>query len=239
MSVHASLSLRWARAATLGVVALGTGTVAHAGADGLLPGPTGMVVLAVLCTALAAAFLGRQASTTRLVALVVGGQSLVHTGLAAMAGHRGDPVTSAATTPRVAPTPVPGPRTGSYYEQWAQSRPVGGEVEPVVPAWLVHAFADLAGHPVMALAHVLAAVAVGLWLAVGERALWAVLVLTAALALALVRRLHDALTGGPVAVPVPGAAARRAAYARLPIPRRPAWSHPLTRRGPPALLTAA
>lgn len=239
MSPRASLSVRWARAAAVGAVALGTGVIAHVAADGLLPGPSGLVVLALASTVAAAAFLGREASALRLVVLVVGGQTLVHTGLAAMAGHRGDPVSApAAAVHRVLPSLRPGPRTGSYYDQWTQAHPSAAGAGPVVPAWLVHSFADLAAHPVMAVAHVFAAIAVGLWLSVGERALWSVLTLTAALALALVRRLHGALAAGPLPVPTP-ARVRRTPEARARLPRRPVWSGPLTRRGPPALLTAA
>ncbi|MBO9524364.1 MAG: hypothetical protein J7518_22735 [Nocardioidaceae bacterium] len=235
MPVRASLTLRWARAAVLASVALGTGAVAHLSADGLLPGPGGLLVLALAWTTLAAMLLGRQASTLRLVALVVGGQAFVHTGLAAMAGHRGDPVTPhAAPSPLPMPTPHPVPRTGSYFDQWAQSRPQGGAA-PAVPAWLVHAVADVAEHPAMALAHVLAAVAVGLWLAVGERALFALLALTLTLVVALVRRLASVL--GPVPlVPRP---VRRASYGLLRVPRRDVWSLGPVRRGPPFLLTAA
>lgn len=230
--VRASLTLRWVRACLLAAVALATGTVAHVSADGLLPGPGGLFFLGFTCTALAAMFLGRQASTLRLVTLVVGGQGFVHTGLAAMAGHRGDPVTAA---PHHTITPKAVPRTGSYYDQWAQAHPSDGAA-PAVPAWLVHAVADVAEHPAMALAHVLAAMAVGLWLAVGERALFAVIALTAALAVALVRRLSEALlVRPPVLVPV---TVRRTSYRLSRLPRRDVWSRGPVRRGPPLLAAA-
>jgi hypothetical protein len=45
-----------------------------------------------------------------------------------------------------------------------------------LPEWLEHLVADLSGtHALMALGHALAAGLVGLWLGVGERALWALL----------------------------------------------------------------
>lgn len=244
MPDRASLTLRWARATLLAAVALGTGMVAHVSADGLLPGPTGLVVLTLACTALAAMFLGREASTLRLVTLVVGGQGFVHTALAAMAGHGGEAheTASTATPPVPMPDPAPIPRTGSYFDQWAQSHPTSADGAlgsgPVVPSWLVHAVTDVAEHPMMALAHVLAAVAVGLWLAVGERALFAVLALTAALAVELVRRLHGALDAPTPIAPRP-APVRRTAYRIDRLPHRDVWSRGPARRGPPLLLIAA
>jgi hypothetical protein len=45
-----------------------------------------------------------------------------------------------------------------------------------LPEWLEHLLADLSGtHALMALGHAAAAALVGLWLGVGERALWALL----------------------------------------------------------------
>lgn len=235
MSPRASLSLRWARASLLAAVVLGTGTVAHVSAGGLLPGPDGLVVLTLVCTTLAAALLGREASALRLVALAVGGQTLVHTALAAMAGHHGETHRSAAAA---LPAPVPGPRTGSYFDQWAQAHPPSAGAGPAVPSWLVHAVADVAEHPLMALAHVLASVAVGLWLAVGERALWAVLAVTADWALALARRLRAAIAGVAPIAPRP-APVRRTAYRLSRLHRRDIWSRGPVRRGPPLLLAAA
>jgi hypothetical protein len=169
--------------------------------------------------------------------LVVGGQGFVHTGLAAMAGHRGDPVSSPGPSAPAPVVPRPVPRTGSYFDQWAQAHPTG-EARPVVPGWLVHAVADIAEHPAMALAHVLAAIAVGAWLAVGERALFGLLALTAAAALLLVRRLSAALEIGPVAAPP--APLRRTSYPPARMPCRDVWSRGRpVRRGPPLLLTAA
>ncbi len=56
------------------------------------------------------------------------------------------------------------------------------------PAWLAHLTADLTGpHALMALAHAAAAAVVGLWLASGERAAWALVRQAARL---LVRKVH-------------------------------------------------
>ena len=230
MPEHVSPALRWTRAVLIASVAVSTGVVAHVSADGLLPGPRGLVLLTVLCTALTATFLGRQVGTLRIVALVVLGQGFIHSGLAAMAGHRGDPI----GTPTHYPVPAmgSGPRTGSYFDQWAQVQPHGSSA--AVPAWMVHTVADIAAEPLMAATHVLAAVVVGAWLAVGERALWAVVAVTAALTVRLVRALAAALV-----LPVPPAAAPvTSAFHRPRIPRTLQHSPGVTRRGPPRLLVA-
>lgn len=232
MSARVSPALRWWRALALASVAVGTGAVAHVSADGLLPGAVGLTVLVALCTALIAAFLGRQASTLRVVTLVVAGQAFVHAGLAALAGHRGDPLATPAPHPVIPPLGS-GPRTGSYFDQWAHTQPTGATA-PAVPGWLVHTVTDVAAHPAMALAHVGAAVAVGLWLAVGERALWAVLALTAALAVRLVRALAAGLVLPPALPVAPASRSRR----RPRIPRTLQHSPGVSRRGPPHLLAA-
>src|SRR3954468_21066272 len=55
----------------------------------------------------------------------------------------------------------------------------GDRVQRVLPYPVQHLIADLTGaHAVMALGHLAAAVVVGLWLAMGERALWTGLPLT-------------------------------------------------------------
>ncbi len=224
--------LRWTRALAVAAVALALGTVAHVAADGRLPGAMGLSVLLGATTGFSAAFLGRPASRGRLVGLVVTGQAFVHTGLSAMAGHRGDPAQHVVHVLPAVPASGTGPR-GTLFEQYEASRPAVDAV-PTVPAWVTHAIDDAVQHPWMVLAHVLAAVLVGCWLAVGERALWAVLALTLAWAVTLVRSLSGAL-GTPAAPPAP--ASRPISTARL-LPT--ALRHPpgTSRRGPPALLAA-
>src|SRR6478735_3609046 len=154
-------ALRWTRARLLGPAVLG--------------------LLFLLCVAGAAALLGRPASTLRVVAMTVAGQTFVHGFLTAMSGHRGDPpLRRAVATPAPVPATVPTGqgRSGSYFDLvYAPVHP-GTGAQLVLPAPVQHLMADLTGpHAVMALAHVAAAVVVGLWLAVGERALWHLVVL--------------------------------------------------------------
>jgi hypothetical protein len=86
------------RAVLLSGVALGTGCLAHLSAGGLMPGPLPLLALLVLGAVLARPLLHRQASTPRLVAMLVGGQAAVHLALTALAGHHDEePVPPGAT----------------------------------------------------------------------------------------------------------------------------------------------
>src|SRR4051794_10301356 len=176
-------ALRWARALLLAVVAMGSGVTAHLTADGRLPGPAMLGLLFLLCVAGAAALLGRPASTLRVVVMTVVGQTFVHGCLTALSGHRGDPPLRrvVATPAPVTSQPPTGPgRRGWCFDLVAGPAPQGAGAQPVLPAPVQRLMGDLSGpHAMMALAHLAAAVIVGLWLAVGERALWLVVVLAA------------------------------------------------------------
>ena len=176
-------ALRWTRALLLAAVAMGSGVIAHLTADGRLPGPAVLGLLFLLCVAGAAALLGRPASTLRVVVMTVAGQTLVHGFLTALSGHRGDPPlrrVMVASAPVPAPVPTGPGRRGSYFDLVYAPTHQGAGAQLVLPAPVQHLMADVSGpHAVMALAHVAAAVIVGLWLAVGERALWHLVVLAA------------------------------------------------------------
>ena len=177
-------SLRWSRAVILATVCLGSGSIAHRLANGLMPGPVAMLVLYLSCVVLAGALLGRPASALRIVILLMMGQTFIHGALTAMSGHRGDPPLKVVA--RV-PTPLPmsalesrRPRVGSFYDQVYATRVGAGRTELVLPAPVQHILADLTGpHAAMAVAHLVAAGIVGLWLARGESCLWSVMVLMA------------------------------------------------------------
>lgn len=236
-AARASGPVLWARAAALSVVALAVGGVAHAEAGGLLPGPLVLGLLVLLGTLAVAPLLRRPASMLRVVLLLVAGQGLVHTVLAVAAGHRGDPV--AAPSP-VAPSPAApvgalgeGSRRGSFHDVAYDAAPAGAGDPLTVPAPLLHAFTDLVDHPVMALTHVLAAVACGWWLARGERALWqlfavtarawarpVVAVLVAVRAAALLRALRARLAGVRHVVALPDPPPRFAELHARRVPRR-------------------
>ncbi|WP_109508633.1 hypothetical protein [Nocardioides speluncae] len=236
MDRNAGEWLRWSRAAILAFVALFTGAVAHASADGLLPSLTGLAFLYGFTVVVAAVLLGRPATMARIVTLTVAGQAAIHVALTATAGHTGD---AGATHPAAAQTPLisapnldeSGRRVGSLWDQYDAVEPVAasGGVNPIA-----HLVTDLSVHAPMMAVHVVAAALVGIWLAVGERALWTVLALTAGVVLAAVVTAVGSLR--PRVVP---------AVLRVAVPwRDPAPPHlravarSVVRRGPPLLLAA-
>lgn len=229
----------------LGGAMLGSGAVSHVAAGGLLPHPVVVLLLAVGLTALSARFLLGRASTRRIVALVVAGQALSHAVLSALAGHRGDPAASPGPpTGHLGPAALPvtgdGHRVGSLLDAYqAGAHPTGSAGTAGLPvSWLTH----LAGHvaeqgPLMVAAHLAGAVALGLWLAVGERALWALLDLAAGrLVVAMAGRRAAAAFAAVLrsAASVVPAQPHAAGFVAVPRLERPAVS----RRGPPLLLAS-
>lgn len=223
----------WARAVLLASVTVFLGTAGHVSADGLLPGPAALSVLYAVALVGSAAFLARPATATRLVTLLVGGQTLVHLVLSASGGHVGEVARTTAAPARsgalVLPT-VDGRRVGSLQDAFdAGATTTGGPALPIG-----HLIDDAAAHAPMMAAHLLVAALAGLWLAVGERSLWTLLALAAAVVLAPLTVLAAiARAGLPV---VRRLAARAAAPAGPPASARLART--LVRRGPP-LLTAS
>jgi hypothetical protein len=230
-------ALRWTRALLLAVVAMGSGVIAHLTADGRLPGSAVLGLLFLICVAAAAALLGRPASTLRVVVMTVAGQTFVHGFLTALSGHRGDPpLRRVVATPAPAPLPTGRGRSGSYFD--LVYAPAHQGAQPVLPAPVQHLMADLTGpHAVMALAHVAAAVIVGLWLAVGERALWLLVVLAADGARHVVEAAcssYARVRGGSRELPAPLPLRRDG-----PLPwRRQVLDRIVVRRGPPLLPAA-
>ena len=224
--------LVWARAAVLGGAIALVGSVSHTTAGGLLPHAAVTSVMVLGCVALSAAFLTGPASPLRVVALLVGGQAGVHVALTLAAGHVGDvaEATGQRSGSPLAPVAVDGRRIGSLMEQTHAPAAHAPGIDASVPA---HLHGQGLG---MLAAHTAAAVALGLWLALGERALWRVLLLAAQGAFRSLTRprcLQDLLAA--LAGPRP---------ARLPVrPRvvRPAGQRHhsvVPHRGPPALLAS-
>jgi hypothetical protein len=244
----AGLVLRWCRALLLAGVALAAGVAGHLGADGLMPGPAALVVLFLACTVGAACLLGRPASRLRVVLLLIGGQTFIHGSLTALAGHRGDPPLVRAPEPppvaHVAATSGAGPRVGSLLDQFnaAQAGNVPGQrVELAVPYPVQHLVADLTGaHAVMAVWHLAAAVVVGLWLAMGERALWTVVALAGDVAARVLEPALDRCRAAArsvhlVATTLSGARHRWVPAEAVLLPAESlVRTRPLSRRGPPA-----
>ncbi|MDP2773990.1 MAG: hypothetical protein Q8O61_10580 [Nocardioides sp.] len=191
-SKRASGLLLWARAGTLGAVVMLLGSVSHASAGGLLPHAGWLAVMLAVSTVLSARFLLQAVAPVRLVALVVAGQALVHLGLTLAAGHR-----AAASAGGLADHPhATGEGVGARHalEHAAEAAPLASDAAPSLGSAAVGHLVEhtLEAGPLMLVAHLAAAVAVGLWLAVGESALWTVLALTSTSVRTLISRARRA-----------------------------------------------
>ena len=223
----AGAALRWARATVLALVSLTLGAGAHVGAEGTLPAPVWLLAVLAASGAVAAGLLGRPATRGRVVLLLVAGQLLTHTALGLLAGHA---------------TAVTGHSGHAGHTTHA------GHAIATVDATRAADAADYGSAAVMALAHLLAAVVVGLYLAAGEDALWRLLGLAGDGAQRLLDGERLVAAAGPVAAALLaaltavlelGRASRRAALRRRPRPPRLRVPVPvLSRRGPPMLSSA-
>ena len=179
MPVSYGPALRWFRAALTAAVIVQLGAVAHAMAGGLLPGARTMVPLTGVVLLACGTLLSRPASTRRVVLLLVAGQTFVHGVLTMAAGHGGDPSPAsspASSSPHLAALPTGADRRGSTFQEVVHVAPPDAASGPVVPEPVAHLLADLTGaHAPMAVAHLVAAAVVGVWLARGEQALLALL----------------------------------------------------------------
>jgi hypothetical protein len=220
-------SLLWWRAGIVSAMTFLVGAAGHVSTGGRLPSWFALAAMFGVGTAISAVVLARPASAQRIVALVVVGQTACHGLLSLTAGHAGDVVAGTAAPTSAGALPVSdGARVGSlqdHYEAMVGTPSAGSALTLPDPVALLD-------HLPMFVAHTLAAVLVGLWLAAGERALWSLLALvfTATVALLLV----------PAAVP---AGARRHSPIRRRAATLPSLAHvgrTVVRRGPPALLAA-
>lgn len=164
-------ALRWSRACVLAVVALLTGAVAHASAGETLPAPGTLLLLLALVTCAVGPLLRHEASTRRVVLLLVAGESFIHVALASMSAGPGHG--PAGSAPGMSPMAVA--MGGMPHTQ----APVPRHGLLAVSGWLGQGLSEgTAQHALMAEAHMAAAAFLGLWLAAGEHALWTLLCLT-------------------------------------------------------------
>lgn len=217
------------RALAVASVSFFLGVAGHVTADGRLPGLPVLAAFFAFSVLLCVPMLTRPASTTRVVAMVTVGQTLLHVLLGATAGHTGD-VTRAATTKPGTLAPgttgslpmVDGRRLGSLQDAYA---PVTGVDAPRPALPVGHLLDDVQANAPMMAAHLAVAVLVGLWLARGERALWTLVALAG-------RQVVPAVVHHPVGLParvVPLPAHR------LPVRTTDHLASPQNRRGPPLL----
>lgn len=220
MDPTATLPVRCLRAVLLASVVVAVGSVAHVSAGGLMPEAASVLALYAALVVACACVLGREASAARLVALTVGGQVVVHGALSARAGHVAAPATAH------------GPHGGMVHPGSAPSSSLTSSVVSV----LGHGVADALERPLMTAAHVAAAATVGLWLAVGERALWTLVRLARCTARGVLAAALTALGLHPVVL----RSVRRTVGVRAvlvdPLPLLPVWSRGPARRGPPVAL---
>ncbi len=214
MDPRATPPLRILRGALLAAVVVSVGSLAHVLAGGALPGWPTMVALYGTAGAACSILLGREASALRLVTVTVGGQVIVHGVLSEVAGHAG--------------AGMPGMSHGAHGGM--QHAEASGAL---VPTWLSHGVLEMLADPVMATLHLMAAAAVGLWLAVGERALWSLIRLARCTAKDVLAHASAALGLLPVVLrAIPRAVGVRAVHVD-PLPLLPVWSRGPARRGPP------
>jgi hypothetical protein len=143
-------SLRWVRALALAVVLLGSGVSLHVAAGGSAPGASILGPLFLLVVAAVSLFLDSLTSVVRVTVVVVAGQVMLHVALMMLAGPTTIHAQHSASMSMTA---------GSSAEGWSECLSRG----------------SLA----MVLAHCAATAAVGLWLVIGERAVWTLLRLAA------------------------------------------------------------
>lgn len=206
----AGAGLRGARALVLASFTLLTSVFAHLAGGGRAPDAVAVLGLLAALTLVTAPLLGRPASGRRILLLLLGGQALLHVVLST-----------------VATAPMSGMAADAHGSLWSGG-PFPG-LDPVTSALVP----TTGGHLLMAEAHLAATLVLGLWLAAGERALWAVLTMSVRpLATALAVLLSPAPAGyvGDVGDPHPAPRVGDQPAIRL-------WAaacRAVTRRGPPS-----
>ena len=156
---------RRARALTLPSVLFSSALAGHVVADGVTPAASVLVPLFVLIVFAVAPFVGAPTSPALSVALLAGGQGLLHAAMQVLGGTASATTTVSGAATGVAT--VSAPTSSHLMHQGAATSPGS------VMSWMS------GGHMDMLLAHLAAGVVVGLWLAAGERAFWKLLALTA------------------------------------------------------------
>jgi hypothetical protein len=250
---RATPALLWSRAGLLAAVVVVVSALGHVWADGLLPGPMAMVGLVAVTALVSARFLTRQASTLRLVVLLVGGQAAIHGVLSLLAGHGAGHATGhgggAVASGGWVFDGRQVERSGSYFDQveamQAATQLTGqstalSAAEGAGRAGWSHLVEHLAAQSIpMFLAHTVVVVLLGVWLAVGERVLWTVLTLACGRVLDVVAQATRR-PGQSVGLLLERV--RRApclgGVARAVVPLPHLLRHVVAHRGPPALLAA-
>jgi hypothetical protein len=157
--------LRGMRVLTLPSVLFTTGLAGHVAGDGATPAGWVLAALFVLTVVAVAPFTDAALSPARVVALLVGGQGVLHAVLQLLGGTA---VTATTMNGGASGGPVSSPSSSHLMMHPDSAASHGFVMSPMT-----------GGHLIMVLAHLAAAVVVWVWLAAGERALWMLLALIA------------------------------------------------------------
>ena len=152
---------RWVRALTLPSVLFISALAGHTAAGGVTPTASVLVFLFVITVVVLVPLVGVVISPARIVALLIGGEALLHAALELLGRST---VMSAMNDPAAMASPT----SCHLMMQPTSAAPYGS---------VMSLMGD--GHVIMLLAHTAAAVVVGLWLAAGERVFWNVVRLAA------------------------------------------------------------
>jgi hypothetical protein len=160
--------VRWVRALTLASVLFTAGLAGHAAAEGFIPAVSVLIPLFLLTVVAVGPFVGAPLTLARTVALLLGGQALLHAALQLLGRSAVQGMTTQAL--------------GAAGSSASSSHPMSCHMMtyPGLPASAGIPMSVMGGrHVVMLVAHLAAAIAVGVWLVAGQRVLWTLLALTA------------------------------------------------------------
>ena len=154
------------RVLTLPSVLFATGLAGHIAGDGAIPAGYVLVALFGFTVVAVAPFVGSALSPARVMALLVGGQGVLHAALQLLGGSA---VSATSTTCCEGTDGSASSPTSSHLMMHTDAAASHGVVMSPMSG----------GHVAMLLPHLAAAVVVWVWLAAGERALWMLLGLAA------------------------------------------------------------
>jgi hypothetical protein len=211
---------RGMRVLTLPSVLFTSGLAGHAFAGGDTPSASVLVPLFLLIVLAVAPFVEGASSPARSVALLAGGQGLLHAALQLFSGA----VIASTTMHGAAAGAASGSAAASSHSMVHHG--AGASHGPAMSP-------TSDGHLSMLLAHLAAAIVVGLWLAAGERAFWMLLAFTARPLVNAWRTVASVARCGVAAV-VGSSPWPRVCWSLRCVVRRSMWTAGVvSRRGPP------
>jgi hypothetical protein len=218
--------LRWVRALTLPSVLFFSALAGHAAGGGVAPSGSALAALFVLTVAAVTPFARSPIRPAAVVALLVGGQGLLHAAFQLLSETAG-PASTLMCDVEMGAAAVSSP--SSCHLMTHTGAASHGFAMPLING----------GHLIMLFGHLAAAVVAGIWLAAGERALWMVLVLAARPVVNAWRTVTAVVRGGVGALI--GSCLRIQLGWDLPCAaRRLVWAAgAVSRRGPPARCCSA